>query len=290
MKQFCYYAPTTVEEAIKLLAGANNNTQIIAGGTDFIVQINHKMISPEKVVDIKKIEELKYVKEENGFIKIGAGTNFSELDCSEILLKKAKALAAACGEVGSTQIRNLGTIGGNIVNASAAGDSIAALMALDASVVLKSEKEERVMRLEEFYQGHGNSQIRKDELLTEIFFQTPNENTATSFKKLGKRKALAIVVISAGALIEKDDSNKCTKAQIALGAISRYPIRVKEAEELLIGKELNEHNIEICLERLSEITNISVTNSPFKHLALYKGSAMKGIAREMFADILADLK
>lgn len=290
MKQFCYYAPSTVEEAVKILAGADKNTQIIAGGTDFIVQINHKMISPEKVVDIKKIKELKYVREENGFIKIGAATNFSELDCSEILFKKAKALATACGEVGSTQIRNLGTIGGNIVNASAAGDSIAALIALDASVVLKSEKEERVMRLEEFYQGPGNCQIRKDELLTEIFFQSSNESTATSFRKLGKRKALAIVVISAGALIEKDADNKCTKAQISLGAISRYPIRVREAEELLIGKELNDQNIEACLEKLAEITNISVTDSPFKHLALYKSSAMKGIAREMFADILADLK
>lgn len=290
MKKFRYFAPTTVEEAVKVLAGADKGTQIIAGGTDFIVQINHKMISPEKVVDIKKIKELKYVKEENGFIKIGAATNFSELDCSEILLKKAKVLATACGEVGSTQIRNLGTIGGNIVNASAAGDSISALMALDASVVLKSEKEERVMRLEEFYQGPGNCQIRKDELLTEIFFQTPNENTATSFKKLGKRKALAIVVISAGALIEKDADNKCTKAQISLGAISRYPVRVREAEELLIGKELNEQNIEICLEKIAEITNDSVANSPFKHLALYKGSAMKGIAREMFANILADFK
>ncbi len=289
MKKFNYFAPTTVEEAVKVLAGADKDTQIIAGGTDFVVQINHKMISPEKVVNIKKINELKYVKEENGFIKIGAVTSFSQLESSEILNKKAKALAIACSEVGSTQIRNLGTIGGNIVNASAAGDSIAALMALDASVVLKSEKEERVMKLEEFYQGPGNCQIRKDELMAEIFFPVPSENSATSFKKLGKRKALAIVVLSIGALIEKDANNICTKAQISLGAISRYPVRAREVEELLLGKELNQENIEICIEKLSEKTNISVANSPFKDLALYKGEAMKGIARQLFNDILADL-
>ncbi|SDZ18626.1 carbon-monoxide dehydrogenase medium subunit [Proteiniborus ethanoligenes] len=289
MKKFNYFAPKTVEEAVKILAGADKDTQIIAGGTDFIVQVNKKMISPEKVVDIKHIKELAYVREENEFIKIGALTNFSYLESSEILNKKAKALAIACGEVGSIQIRNLGTIGGNIVNASAAGDSIAALMALDASVVLKSEKEERTMKLEEFYRGSGDCQIRKDEILTEIFFKAPSENSATSFKKLGKRKALAIVVISIGALIEKDKDNICTKAQISLGAISRYPVRVREVEEALMGKELNRENIEACIEKISEITNVSVDNSPFKHLALYKGEAMKGIAEELFDDILADL-
>ncbi|MGF7059843.1 FAD binding domain-containing protein [Brassicibacter mesophilus] len=289
MKQFNYYAPTTVEQTVKLLENATCNTHVIAGGTDLIVQINKKVIRPETVINLSKVDELKYVKEENGLIKIGPMTTFSELEKCELLVKKAKALAIACGEVGSTQIRNLGTIGGNIVNASAAGDSIAALMALDASVVLKSAKGDRTMKLEDFYKGEGNSQIKKDEVLAEIFFDVPSENAATSFRKLGKRKALAIVVISIGAMIEKDADNKCTKAQISLGAISRYPVRVREVEELLIGKELNEQNIEECIEKISEITDVSVTNSPFKNLALYKRESMKGIAREMFANILADL-
>ena len=157
MKQFNYYAPTTVEQTVKLLENATCNTHVIAGGTDLIVQINKKVIRPETVINLKKVDELNYVKEENGVIKIGPMTTFGQLESCEILTKKAKALAIACGEVGSTQIRNLGTIGGNIVNASAAGDSIAALMALDASVVLKSVEGERTMKLEDFYKGQGNS-------------------------------------------------------------------------------------------------------------------------------------
>jgi len=289
MKQFNYYAPTTVEQTVRLLENATYNTHVIAGGTDLIVQINKKVVRPETVINLKKVEELKYVKEEDGLIKIGSMTTFSELEECELLIKKAKILAIACSEVGSKQIRNLGTIGGNIVNASAAGDSIAALIALDASVVLKSAKGKRIMKLEDFYKGEGNSQIRKDEILAEIFFETPSDNAATSFRKLGKRKALAIVVISCGAMIEKDADNKCTRAQISLGAISRYPVRVREAEKLLIGKELNEQNIEKCIEKISEITEVSVTNSPFKNLAFYKKESMKGIAREMFANILSDL-
>lgn len=290
MKNIDYSAPKSVEEAVEILKGADQGTQIIAGGTDIIIQMNRNIKSPQKVVDIKKISELKYVKEEKDFIKIGALTPFHIIENSEIINKKAKALAIACSEVGSPQIRNLGTIGGNIVNASAAGDSIAALMALDAYVTLTSSREERIMSLEKFYQGDGDCQIRKDEILTEIFFKTPSENAVTSFRKLGKRKALAIVVISIGALIEKNEENICTKAHIALGAISRYPVRVREAEEILINKELNEENINKCIEKLSQVTDSSVQNSPFEDLALYKRESMKGISTEVFDHILMQFK
>ncbi|WP_306811157.1 hypothetical protein [Irregularibacter muris] len=146
------------------------------------------------------------------------------------------------------------------------------------------------MSLEKFYQGDGDCQIRKDEILTEIFFKTPSENAVTSFRKLGKRKALAIVVISIGALIEKNEENICTKVHIALGAISRYPVRVREAEEILINKELNEENINKCIEKLSQVTDSSVQNSPFKDLALYKRESMKGISTEVFDHILMQFK
>lgn len=289
MNNFCYAAPQSIEEAVKVLDGAGKDVKIIAGGTDFMIQMNKKIISPEKVVDLSKIKELKYVKEEKGYIKIGALTNFYELQNSKILNKNAKTLADACGEVGSPLIRNLGTIGGNVVNSSAAGDSITALMALGTSVVLKSTEGERIMTLEEFYQGPGECQIRTDEILTEVFFAKPSENQATGFVKLGKRKALAIVVISAAALIEKDEKNICTKAQVALGAISRYPIRIKEVEDMLVGKELNEENISKAVEKLATITETSVSNSPFKHLSLYKREGMKGISKEMFDKIMDQL-
>lgn len=289
MKSYDYFSPKTVSETLEILENASEDTHIVAGGTDIVINIKRGIVNPNEVVNINKLQELKYVKCEDGLVKIGSLMNFSEIERNEILNDKAKVLVDACKEVGSTQIRNLGTIGGNIVNASAAGDSITALMALDASVVLKSSNEERVMKLEDFYKGKGNSQIRKDELLTEIFFEIPSDNASTGFVKLGARKALAIVIISIGALIEKDSDNICKKAQISVGAISRYPVRITEVEELLLGKELNEQNIENCIERLSQITDLSVSNSPFADLAIYKKHSIKGIAKEMFAKILSDL-
>lgn len=287
MKAFKYHAPKSVDHAIDLLKGADENTHVIAGGTDIIIQINQKMIKPEMIVDLKQIDELKYIKEEDGLIKIGALTNFTAIERSEIVRGKAKVLSNACGEVGSPQIRNLGTIGGNVVNASAAGDSITALMALDASLVLRSSEGERVMKIQEFYEGEGNSQIRKDEILSEIFFVSPNDNTLTSFTKLGKRKALAIVVLSSGIVLELEDDRKtCKDVRISLGAISRYSMRARNAEEKLIGKELTEENIDSCVNAISEMTYDSVYNSPFQDLASYKGTSIKGVVRKTFTDIL----
>lgn len=290
MKSFSYHAPRTVEDVVTVLQDATDNTHVIAGGTDIIIQINQKQIIPSMVVDLKKVEDLKYIKEEDGLIKIGALSNFSSIEKSELIKSKAKVLSEACGNVGSVQIRNLGTIGGNVVNASAAGDSITALMALDASLLLKSSNGERIMKVVDFYEGEGNSQIRKDEILTEVFFTTPSDNTLTSFTKLGKRKALAIVVLSTGIVMDlSEDRKKCEDIKISLGAISRYSVRAKSAEEKLIGKELTEENINNCIEEISRMTYESVYNSPFKDLADYKGTGIKGVARKTFTDILSKI-
>ncbi len=294
MKKFDYFSQKTVSETLEILAKANNNSYIIAGGTDIVLDINKGHIQPESIVNINKISELKYVKRENGLIKIGSTMTFSEIEQSELLNNKAKALVTACSEVGSTQIRNLGTVGGNIVNSSSAADSVAAFIILDATVVLKSKNEVREMKLADFYEG-GKAKIRKDELLTEIYFDEPSENAATAFTKLGRRKALAIVVMSMGALIEKDEFNKCIKAHFVLGAVSRHPIRVPEIEKLLIGQVINKDNLFGLLEPMStNIYNSIVESNPGSQRRLnsakYKSKSIKGIASTTFESILADLE
>lgn len=292
MKQFLYDAPDTVEQAVNLLEKATDSTHIIAGGTDIVLDLRSGRVVPDRVININKVHELKYVKSENGLIRIGALSTFTELEEDELLNKKAKALVTACSSIGSPQIRNLGTIGGNIANASPAADSVAALMILDASVVLKSTKEERILKLSEFYEN-GRPKIRKDEILTEIFFEEPSENTATCFTKLGRRKALAIVVLSAGALIEKDENNICTKAHLVLGAVARSPMRLYDIEKKLVGKEINAENLYKLLDDMSPtIYNTIVEGSPgsLRRLksAEYKSKSIRGIAKTTFDSILAD--
>jgi len=294
MRTYDYLSPRTVLEALDILENENKDMRIIAGGTDIVLDIHKGRVKPDSIVNINKLQDLKYVKLEDGLIKIGPVMTFSEIEDDELLNKKAKVLVMACREIGSTQIRNLGTIGGNIVNSSSAADSVAALITLDASVVLKSKNEERTMKLIDFY-NNGKSVIRKDELLTEIFFDEPNVNTATAFTKLGRRKALAIVVMSMGALIEKDETNKCTKAQFVLGAVSRHPSRLYEIENKIIGQEVNSENLcGLIDEMATTIYNTIVEGSPgsLRRLdsAKYKNKSIKGIAKTTFESILSDLE
>jgi len=294
MRTYDYFSPRTVSEALDILENANKDTYIIAGGTDVVLDIHKGRIEPDKMLNINKLQELKYVKCEDGLIKIGPVMTFSEIEVDELLNKKAKVLVMACREIGSTQIRNLGTVGGNIVNSSSAADSVAALITLDASVVLKSKNEERTMKLIDFY-DNGKSKIRKDELLTEIFFDEPNVNTATAFTKLGRRKALAIVVMSMGALLEKNEANICTKAQFVLGAVSRHPSRLYEIEKQIIGKEINRDNLYGLIDDMATtIYNTIVEGSPGSlrrlNSAKYKNKSIRGIAKTTFESILSDFE
>jgi len=294
MKTYDYFSPRTVPEALDILENANEDTRIIAGGTDIVLDIHKGRIEPDKMVNINKLQELKYVKLEDGLIKIGSVMTFSEIEDDELLNKKAKVLVMACSEIGSTQIRNLGTIGGNIVNSSSAADSVAALITLDASVVLRSKNEERTMKLIDFY-NNGKSVIRKNELLIEISFDEPNVNTATAFTKLGRRKALAIVVMSMGVLLEKDEANICTKAQFVLGAVSRHPSRLYEVENKIIGREINRESLYGLIDEMATtIYNTIVEGSPgsLRRLesAKYKSKSIRGIAKTTFESILSDLE
>lgn len=293
MKNFDYFSPGSISEALSLLEYADNNTYIIAGGTDIILNINKGRIKPEKIININKLRDMKQVKSEDGLIKIGSAITFSEVESNDILNKKAKVLVEACKQIGSPQIRNLGTIGGNIVNSSSAADSVAALVTLDASVVLKSKNEKKTIKLVDFYE-RGKAKISKNELLTEVIFDEPSENTVTTFTKLGRRKALAIVVMSMGALMEKDKFNMCTKAQFVLGAVSRNPIRLPEVENRIIGKEINRENLYDLIDSMSNIIYKTIVEGSPGNLhrlnsAKYKSKSIYGIAKQTFESILSDL-
>lgn len=242
--KFEYHAPSTLEDALVLLDELDKAKPII-GGTDLIVAIRQAACAPDHIVDLNRISELNYIKEEEGFFKIGATTSLNQV-ASNPLTARIYSLYDAVSRIGSPQIRNRASITGNIVNASPAADTAGPLMVHEAEIEVKSIDSLKIMPINELFVGPKINCLEPNELLTEIRIPVPTENSASAFKRIGRRKAFTLSVVSCSAFIRMED-NTGTDARVAFGSVSTTPIRVSEIENQLIGYELSEENIlEAC--------------------------------------------
>jgi len=260
--KFNYQRVNTVSEALEVLSGNNETLKILAGGTDLLVMIQENLISPGELLDISRIEELKGIEEDEGRIRLGALVTHGRIAESSLLREKALPLVESCTEVGSPQIRNLGTIGGNLVMASPSGDSIPALYVLGAEVILASKEGERSIPIEDFLIGVKKSVIRPEELLVAVTFPGMRADDRGFFKKLGQRKALAISKVSISAIVSLRDG-VVTSVRIALGAVATTVIRTPRTESFLVGQALTPEVISeaarLCSEESRAITDIRST-------------------------------
>lgn len=240
MNTFDYYRAATLVEAFALMRNKTNYT-LLAGGTDLLVKFNEKIMNPKIVLDLGLIKDMREIHFEGiGQVTLGALVTHTQVMESQILQKYAPALVKASSMVGSPQIRNRGTIGGNICNASPAADTVPALIALGAQIELTNEKQVRVIPLEELFLGPGRTVLQAGEILTKILLKALKPAQGSGFEKLGKRKALAISVVNTGVFIEVDPKTRAiNEARIALGSVAPTPIRIKKAESLLLGKVLS---------------------------------------------------
>lgn len=223
------------------------------------------------LIDISKIEELKKIEEVDGNIVIGAAVNFSQLMEHIKENDNLKGLFDAARSVGSPQIRNKGTLGGNIGHNSPAADSIPPLIALGAKLKLISKKETREVLLEDYSSKKNGAGLREGELIVSIEFPELKDNEFLTFSKLGLRKALAISRITTSAVIELDENRNIINCTICSGSIGRYPMREKDVEQYLIGKILNEEVIEEAVEVLKETMDIRLegrSSLPYKRIAV----------------------
>lgn len=262
VSRFEYYRPKCLDEAFKLMA-ENPDYSLLAGGTDLMVKLKDNMVKPTAVIDLDGLQELKGINFEAGRIVVGALTTHTQLEQSEIINKHALALVKAAGIVGSPQIRNKGTVGGNIGNASPAADTVPVLIALGAEVALSSKEGVKTIPLEELFLGPGRTVLKPGELITSISFKVATHQ-GCSFQKLGKRKALAISVINACASMEIDPETKVIKkVRIALGSVAATAVRVSEGEVLLEGKyyspELINEVAEVVGEAIKPIDDVRST-------------------------------
>ncbi len=241
-----YLAPTELNEALAALRGGG--ATVVAGGTDLMVQTGEGRIAFQKrLVNIRKIDELRGVRERDGRIHIGALTTMTDLLNDPMITEKVPFLADMADHFASNQIRNSATIGGNICNASPAGDSIPPLLVLDADVELASDDGLHTVPLGEFFTGPGKSVREANELVTGVSFATPGPDFFGVFIKSGPRPALEISTVSM-ALSAERDNNVLHNVRVAMGAVAPTPIRAWNMEECLEGRALDAATIDQAVD------------------------------------------
>ena len=234
-----YYRPENPAEALAILAEYGGRARVLAGGTDLMVQLERGELSFEAAVDITAIKELRYIREEDDRIKIGALSTHTDLADSPLLRLKAPFLSDAARSVGSLQIRNVGTVGGNLVNAQPAADAAVPLLALDAVVTVVSPEGARQIPLDELYLTQGGTMLNPGrELLTGFSFCPPcDRGGGGAFARVARRKALSLPVFNvAVVLIPHPDANGAiSNARIVMGPVARIPFRARDGERVLLS-------------------------------------------------------
>jgi carbon-monoxide dehydrogenase medium subunit len=226
-----------VDEATRLLAEIGKEASVLAGGTDLLVNMKMGKSAPKHVVSLSRIEDLKGVKMDQGALTLGACVTAGELKDQEQIKSEFNGLCQSAGSLGSPLIRNLATVGGNIVTARPAADLPPTLMAYGASVVLKKEKGERIIPLEEFFKGPGQTVIEPEEILCAVVLNEPPPYSGGGYVKLGVRKALEISLVNVAAFMVLDGPNGPIKeSRIVLGSVAPLPMRSPSAEAVLIGE------------------------------------------------------
>jgi xanthine dehydrogenase iron-sulfur cluster and FAD-binding subunit A len=238
MKAFDYIAVETIAEACGVLAGHGADARVLAGGTDLLIEWRRSTTKPPKVVlDISGVPELGGIDEADGSITIKPLTTHTDLVRSYLLREFAPLLGSAAAAIGSPQIRDRGTVGGNIMNAAACADTVPPLMALGATVTLQSKAGCRELELSGLFVKPYETKAKPDELLTGIRFPKLAPGTRSAFIKLGRRNALSISRLSVAAILRIGDDGRITEARIVPGAAFPTWKRVPEAEQLLLGEK-----------------------------------------------------
>jgi carbon-monoxide dehydrogenase medium subunit len=278
-------SPETIEELIPLLQKCTARSRIIAGGTDFIQQMRTTGGQCELLINLDKLDALKQITENDGRITIGAAATFAEIGRHPLLKDKARCLTAAAAQIGSPQMRNRATIGGNIANASACADSIAPLLVLDASVtVLDSSGKTTEKEILDIVTGPNRTTLRYDEVITAVTLPIPTTGFRSGFKKIGAKMMVTVskINIAVGFIIEDSATGPVlSHARVALGAVGKTPRRFPDAETVLDQVQYSPELEERFAKHLSREIEESIRD---RASMPYKRSAVKGLARDVLRD------
>jgi CO/xanthine dehydrogenase FAD-binding subunit len=271
LSAFEYFSPRSLEEAMDLLKQENGAMKIMAGGTDLVNGIRQRRVSPTSLLSLRKISSLRYqtLDRDRRELRLGPLTTLTEIVTSPLVIQNVPILAEAAVRVGSIQIRNRGTIGGNICNASPAADTIPALLVLQSKVNVTGPGGTRVIPMEQLFLEPGKTALREDEILTEIQIPLPPGGSKAIYLKQGIRKAMDIAIVGVGVLVVFTSPKRevCKDIRIALGSVAPTPLRAFGAEQVMKGKALEDN---IIKETAREAGNESSPISDIRASAEYR--------------------
>ena len=253
---FEYSAPSTLDEALKMLNELGDEAKILAGGHSLIPMMKLRFAEPEHLIDINNVPGLSYIKEEGENLTIGAMTREVDLEESDIIAAKFPIFQDAAKLIADPQVRNWGTIGGNLAHGDAANDHPAIMIALDAEVEITGLNESRWVSINEFFMGFYTTAVQEGEILTAIRIPNVSVKNGNSYHK-NERKVGDYATAGVAVNINLDDSGTCTAAGIGLTNVNPTPLKAERSEQALIGTKLDDAAIENAAQYASEDCNPS---------------------------------
>lgn len=237
LPKFEFHEPGSIKDALELKKKWGSGARFLAGGTDLLVHLKKKIITTDHVISLQRIESLAQITAHPDFVEIGACATMAAISGTPVIKAKFSALKSGVDNIGTHLIRNRATLGGNVCNASPAGDSLPALLIYKALVLLESLGGKREVPIEAFFKGPGKTDMKADEILTGFRLPIPSPHCGAHYIQLGKRKSSEINVVNVASFLEFDPkTQKILNARIALGSVAATPIRSLKAEEILKGK------------------------------------------------------
>ena len=240
MSARAYSAPSSIEEAVRALAGASGLAKVLSGGTDLLVQLRSGRVIPSLIVDTKKIPGISGIREENGGFVIGAATSSAVIGESEALKRAWPGLVEAANLIGSMQVQGRASLAGNLCNASPAADSVPALIAARASCVVVGSNGKREVPVETICTGPGRTSLTRDEFIIEFRLPKRKPRSADAYLRFIPRTEMDIAVVGAAVDLTLAAGGVITEARVVLGAVAPTAVLVPEAATALIGRKLDE--------------------------------------------------
>ena len=268
---FNYLRASTVKEVLDLIDKHKDDYKIICGGQSLLILMRQGLVAPEYLIDIKNIEELDYIKfDKKKGLKIGATTTHRKIEKSALIKKRYNVLVGMEENLASVQTRNWGTIGGNLAHADPAGDPGPVFIAMNATVKIANKERVRTLPLEEFFIDYFETALEDDELLLEVQIPVIPPKTAIAYEKFNIIKNDQGIVSVGASITIGEDGLSCKEARVVLGAAAPIPMRAKKAEQVLLGKKLNDRLLDKVGEKASEeadpVDDIHATEVYRRHL------------------------
>jgi CO/xanthine dehydrogenase FAD-binding subunit len=266
MKNFEYFRPETAEEAVELKAKYGDSARFLLGGTDLVIAMDAGALTPDVVIDIKEIEELKELGKRDGKLHIGANVPFNKLISSDIVKKEFPSLWEASKLVASVSVRNRATVVGNICNAVPSAESSSPLMARDAVVLVEGKDGKREIPISEFFVAPRKTSLKPDEMVTAVEIPLVEKQFGECYIKLGRYEGEDLAQVGVTTFVDEDKNYS-----VAFAAVGPVPIRAKEVEDFLNGKDLTDDVIaeakELALKLISPISDIRASKEYRMHMA-----------------------